>query len=117
MIGSIQNNAAALTAFSNQMAASAHNVANSLSSEFKATRALNVENSQGQVATALSKDESAGPLVQDPLKNDGPLLELSNTDLAMEMVNQVSAQHGFDANAKAIQAQDETLGTLIDIKS
>lgn len=117
MVGSIQTNASALRAFSNQMATSANNVANGLSTEFKAGRAINTETLQpgDGVTTTFSKDNSPGPLVEDPLKTDGSTVEMSNTDIATEMINQISAQHGFDANARAIQTQDETLGTVIDI--
>ena len=111
----IQNNASALQAFSNQISVSSNNVANSLSDEFKADRAHNVEAENGQVKTSISKTQASAPLVQDPLKNDGSLKELSNTDIAEEMVVQIQAQNGFDANAKMIQAYDKTTGALLDI--
>ena len=111
----IQNNASALQAFSNQISVSSNNVANSLSDEFKADRAHNVEAENGQVQTSISKTQASAPLVKDPLKNDGSLKELSNTNIAEEMVVQIQAQNGFDANAKMIQAYDETTGTLLDI--
>ncbi|MFO7914042.1 MAG: flagellar basal body rod C-terminal domain-containing protein [Desulfotignum sp.] len=115
MISSIQNNSSAMHAFSNQIRASANNVANVLSDEFKSSRAHNVEAKPRGVSTVISKDTSAGPLVEDPIKNDGSLKELSNTDIAREMVQQMTALHGFDANAKTIQTRDETLGTVIDM--
>ena len=111
----IQNNASALQAFSNQISVSSNNVANSLSDEFKADRAYNVEAENGQVQTSISQTQASGPLVQDPLKNDGSLKELSNTNIAEEMVVQMQAQNGFDANAKMIQAYDKTTETLLDI--
>ena len=45
----------------------------------------------------------------------GELKELSNTDIAEEMVNQISASHGFKANAKVIQTYEETIRTLVDM--
>lgn len=110
----IQNNASALGAFSNQMQVSANNVANTLSDEFKADRAYNVEGENGQVQTSISETQASAPMVEDPLKTDGSSKELSNTDIAEEMVVQIQAQNGFDANAKMIQAYDETTGTLLD---
>ncbi|NWH04136.1 flagellar basal body rod C-terminal domain-containing protein [Desulfobacter latus] len=112
---SIQNNASALQAFSNQVSVSSNNVANSLLDEFKADKAYNVEADNGQVQTSISQNQENGPRVKDPLKNDGSLKELSNTDIAEEMVVQMQAQNGFDANAKIIQAYDETTGTVLDI--
>ena len=110
----VRNNVSALQAFSNQMLVSSNNVANSLSDEFKADRAYNVEAKNGQVRTSISETQASAPLVQDPLKNDGSLKELSNTNIAEEIIVQVQAQNGFDANAKMIQAYDETTGTLLN---
>ena len=110
----IHNNVSALQAFSKQMQVSANNVANTLSDEFKADRAYNVEGEIGQVQTAISEIETSGPMVKDTAKNDGSLKELSNTDIAEEMVVQIQAQNGFEANAKTIQTYDETIGQLID---
>jgi len=110
----VQNNASALQAFSNQVLVSSNNVANALSDEFKADRAYNVEADKGQVQTSISETQASAPLVKDPLKDDGTLKELSNTDIAGEMVVQIQAQNGFEANAKVIQVHDETTGTLLD---
>ena len=111
----VNTNVSALQAFSRQVQVSANNVANALSDDFKSSRALNAEGQAGQVGTVISKDNSPGPLVEDPLKTDGSLKELSNTDIARELVQQISAQRGFEANTKPIQTWDETVGSLIDI--
>ncbi|PIE62983.1 MAG: hypothetical protein CSA25_02750 [Desulfobacter postgatei] len=111
----VQNNVSALQAFSTQMAVSSNNVANSLSDEFKADRAYNVEAENGQVQASISQTQSSAPLVEDSIKNDGSLKELSNTDISEEMAVQIQAQKGFEANAKMIQAYDETTGNLLDI--
>ncbi|WP_321492613.1 flagellar basal body rod C-terminal domain-containing protein [uncultured Desulfobacter sp.] len=110
----IQNNISALKAFSNKILVSSNNVANALSDDFKANRAYNVEGKNGQVKTSISPTQASAPLVEDPVKNDGSLKELSNTDIAEEMINQVLSQNGFEANAKVTQAYDETTGTLLD---
>ena len=110
----VQNNASALKAFSNQILVSSNNIANSQSDEFKADRAYNVEAENGQVQTSISETQASAPMVEDPLKNDGSLKELSNTNIEEEMIEQIQAQNGFDANAKTIQAYGETTGTLLD---
>lgn len=115
MISSIQNNASAMQAFSKHIQASANNVANALSDEFKSSRVYNVAAKSGGVDIVIAKDPTPGPLVEDPVKHDGSFKELSNTDIAQEMVQQMSAQHGFDANAKTIQTQDDTIGTILDL--
>ena len=38
-------------------------------------------------------------------------------DISKEMVNQVTAQAEFKANAKVILTADETIGTILNIKS
>jgi flagellar hook protein FlgE len=40
---------------------------------------------------------------------------LPDADIAEEFVNQITAEHGFKANAKTIKTYDETIGSLIDI--
>lgn len=44
-------------------------------------------------------------------------LELSNVDIAEEMVNLITAKAAFTANTKVIKAADEMIGTLLDIKT
>ncbi len=112
---SIQNDASALQAFSKQISVSANNIANSLSDNFKSSRAINTGGTDKQVTTTITQSKTAGPLVEDPLKNDGSLKEVSNTDIAEEMVQQISAQHGFNANAKTIQTYENTIGSLFDV--
>ncbi len=115
MVTSIQSNVSALQAFSKQMSVSANNVANSLSDDFKKSRALNVEGENGQVETVITKINTPGPLVDDPLSETGELKELSNTDIAEELVNQIVIEQGYKANAKVIQTYEDTVGSLIDM--
>ena len=115
MISNVSGNVSALQAFSKQISVSANNVANSLSDDFKKSRAINTEGENGQVESTITKIDTPGPLVEDPLSETGELKELSNTDIAEEMTNQIMAQNGFDANAKVIQSHEETLGTIIDM--
>ena len=44
-------------------------------------------------------------------------LEMSNVDIAEEMVGQITFQAVFTANAKVIMTADEVIGTILDIKS
>jgi len=115
MVSSIQSNVSALQAFSKQMAVSANNVANALSDDFKKSRAINTEGQNGQVETTITKINTPGPLVEDPLSETGELKELSNTDIAEELVNQIMIEQGFKANAKVIKTYDETIGSIVDL--
>ena len=42
-------------------------------------------------------------------------VETSNVDLGLEMVELTIAQRGFEMNMAVLRAQDEILGTLLDI--
>ena len=112
---SSNSNVSALQAFSKQMSVSANNIANSLSDDFKKSRAINTEGKNNQVETTITTIDTPGPLVEDPKSTTGELKELSNTDIAEELVNQISIEQGFKANTKVIKTYDETLGTLIDM--
>ncbi len=115
MTSSIQSNVSALQAFSKQMAVSANNVANALSDDFKKSRAINTEGENSQVKTTITKIDTPGPLVADPLSETGKLKELSNTDIAEELTNQIIIKQDFAANTKVIQTDEETTGTLLDL--
>jgi len=115
MVSSIQSNVSALQAFSKQIAVSSNNVANALSDDFKKSRAINSEGKNGQVETTITKINTPGPLVEDPKSTTGELKELSNTDIAEELINQMIAVQGYTANTKVIKTYEETIGSLVDL--
>ena len=115
MVAPISSNVSALQAFSKQIAVSANNVANVYSDDFKKSRAVNTEGENGQGESTITKIDTPGPLVEDPLSTTGELKELSNVDIAEELVNQIAAEQGFAANAKVIKTYEETIGSLIDM--
>ena len=43
--------------------------------------------------------------------------QASKVDISKEMVNQMTAQAEFSANAKIIAVTDEMIGTTLDVKS
>ena len=43
--------------------------------------------------------------------------QASKIDISKEMVNQRTAQTEFTVNAKVIAVADETIGTILDVKS
>ncbi|QPJ64552.1 MAG: flagellar hook-basal body complex protein [Candidatus Nitrohelix vancouverensis] len=45
------------------------------------------------------------------------VLEMSNVDIAEEMVDQIVSKAAFQANANMVRAADEMLGTILDIKA
>jgi len=44
-------------------------------------------------------------------------METSKVNISKEMVNQIAAQAAFTANAELTVIADETIGTILDIKS
>ena len=50
-------------------------------------------------------------------KQDVDSTQAARVDIAKEMVNQMTAQAEFTANAKVITVADETIGTILDVKS
>ena len=116
MIGAIQSALSGLTAFSTQVAITAHNVANITTDGFKKSRAELIAVESGGVRSAIQKDETAGPTILNNTGYGPAQLELSNVDLAEESVNQILGQRGFEANIQTIKTADEILGTILDIK-
>lgn len=115
MVAPINSNVSALNAFSRQIAVSANNVANAYSDDFKKSRAVNSEGEDGQVTSTITQIDTPGPLVEDPFSTTGELKEISNVDIAEELVNQIAAEQGFNANTKVIKTYEETIGSLIDL--
>ena len=115
MVTSIHSNTSALKAFSKQLSVSANNVANVSSDGFKKSRAINTQGRNGQVNTTITRVDTPGPLVEDPMSETGELKELSNTDIVEELTNQIVIKHGYTANLKVIQTYEETVGALIDL--
>ena len=64
---------------------------------------------------------SGGPLIGPP--NTGSLgvlqssaVEESNVDLTAELVNLITAQRFYQANAQTIKTQDQVLQTLVNLR-
>ena len=65
--------------------------------------------------------ESGGPVTGTPMSgNFGALrsgaLEDSNVDLTAELVNMMTAQRAYQANAQTIKTQDQVLSTLVNLR-
>ena len=43
-------------------------------------------------------------------------LEMSNVNLAEEVVNDITSQNAFEANVSTLNVTDEMIGTILDIK-
>ncbi len=96
------------------LGASAHNIANAQTENFKRTQATLEESPSGGVLVSLSQDQRPGP--QLPTGDDPfSFRQGSNVELEEEIVNTLQATHLVEANLASIRTQDEVLGSILDI--
>ena len=103
-----------IQAGSRLLGASAHNIANAQTENFKRTRTVLEESSTGGVIVSLSTDNRPGPHFttgEDPFT----LREGSNVELEEELIHTLEATHLIEANLASIRTQDQVLGSLLDI--
>jgi flagellar basal body rod protein FlgG len=112
MISGISSSLAGLAAFEKKLSNAANNIANSDTSGYKKTESVITEDGAGLPEVSLKRVDSPGPLVQEP---DGKMSEQSNVDLAEELTQSMVAQRGYEANLKVLQAQNNMLGSALDI--
>lgn len=116
MITAIHTALSGLTAFAKQLDVVSHNVANVNTDGFKGSRTEFVEVETGGVLPVVQKDNSAGPAVLKDTAYGPAQIELSNVDLGEQIVNQIIAQRGFEANLRTLKTADDMLGSMIDTK-
>lgn len=66
----------------------------------------------------IESTESGQPIISQSLSSAnffGGKLETSNVDLSTEMINLISAQHTFQANAQVAKTYDEVMQTVIQL--
>lgn len=93
----MQINATAMTAMSNWMNNSAHNVANTNTDNYKATQTTITNQNDAVVAQSSQTNNS--------------------TDLATEFTDQIAMDKSLNANVDVIKTQNEMLGSLLDMKA
>ena len=83
-------------------------------------RTVSVSQAGGGVATLLMPHEPPSLAVYDPgnpVADAQGFVHLPDVSLEGELVTQLMAQRGLQANLKVIEAEDEMLGRLLDVKS
>ena len=115
MISAIHNNITSLKAHSRKLGVTANNIANIYSEGFKKSRAILEAGASGDVHLQIDQINTPGHRFFEDV--DGQLVEreLSNVDLVEEIPQTMIAQRGYEANLKAIQVQDDMLGSVLDI--
>ena len=115
MILPLNNSISALQAHVKKLGVTAHNIANVNSEGYKKYRTTMEEDALGGVRVNISRVNSPGNPYEVYENGQSVVKETSNVDLAEEIPNLMIAQRGYEANIKAIQTQDEVLGSLLDI--
>lgn len=113
---SISFNADAMQVAAVGMSVTANNIANMNTDGFHASSARYTTgpNGRGVRLGEIREDPSPGPL-RPGAPGEADTVELSNTDVAREMVNLISDQRMYQANAVPITVYDEMSGTVLDI--
>lgn len=112
MIIGMSASLAGLFAFGAKAAVAANNVANLTTDGYKRTEATISGDSQGEPEVILRKVETPGAVVQ--YAEETPR-ELSNVDPGQEMIQLVTAQRGYEANLKFLDAQGDMVKATLDI--
>lgn len=112
MISGVSSSLSGLSAFTGKLSNAAGNVANVNTDEYKKTTATIVEDKNCLPRVNIDKPNTPGTIVQE---TDGTVRELSKVELAGEFPQMMISRRGYEANIKALQARDETIGSLLDI--
>lgn len=105
-----------LNANQQALGVAAHNVANASTQGYQPQQAQFHEASPGGTGVTLSA-QGRGLAASEGAAPSAALAAGSGTDLATEITNSLVYQAGFQLNAKVVQAAEERIGTLIDIKA
>ncbi len=115
-MNSVSNNLSAIQAMETQMNVTANNIANVDTNGFKESSAVLTEGAKGGVVVSISRPDGSTGLAAGT-KPDAKAQEPSNVDLTQQLSGMIPTQQGYEANLKAIKAQNEMLGSLIDMVS
>ena len=117
MINATDNSLTALTAFRRKMDVTANNIANVLTDKFKKSRVTFEEGSPGGVNAVIERVETQGIPKETNREDQVATVESSNVDLAEELTNMIPTQTAYSANLKTVKAQNDMMGSLLDIFS
>jgi flagellar basal-body rod protein FlgC len=133
MMFSINSSLSALMAYGKKMGVHANNIANMCSQDFNRSRVIIKEGPDNNVSAEIERvdapeypvtDIDQGQVAENEdqpsettLEDMPPLNQSNNVDLATEIVGVTVAQNAYEANTKVIKAQEEMLGTILDLLS
>ncbi len=117
MIAGIQSALSGLEAFTKKIENNANNVANMNTEGFKKSRVLLAAQPPQGVRATVEQVDLSGPVVAEPGDNGIVMIEQSNVDLGEEFPEMMLNTHGYAANLKTLQATDQMLQNMLDIKA
>ena len=115
MIDATSSSLSALSAFRKKMDVTANNVANALTDEFKKSRVTMEEGSPNGVKAVVDRVETHGFPKESIRDGESVTVESSNVDLNEELPEMVITQTAYSANLKTVKAQNDMMGSLLDI--
>jgi len=121
MVSALNSSNSALNAMSVSMNVTANNVANVNTDGFKRQDVVLEEAAQGGVRADVRQEigvEETQAVLGEILPDQNiavEMEELSNVDLATEMVDMMATNRYFEANTKPIGVADEMKGTVINM--
>ena len=106
-----------MSAHATKLAVAANNIANINTDQFKKSTATIESNISGQPETKITQSTTPGAILvnSEGLPEGETIRELSNVDIAEELVQMKVAEYGYKANIGVIRTQDEMIGTILDI--
>jgi flagellar basal-body rod protein FlgC len=109
---SVDANVSALHALSTSQSVRANNLANSESVGFKKSRTVLEEKTAGGVTASVQRVSTPGPML---LQDDGSTQELSNVDMAEELVGMIPTKHAYEANLNVLRTAEEMDQSTLDL--
>ncbi|TKB23548.1 flagellar biosynthesis protein FlgC [Desulfopila sp. IMCC35006] len=117
MITASQTALTGLQAFGTKLQANGNNIANANTDGFKKTQITNAAVVPSGVKTVTQKSATPGTSILQQTGTEMEQVELSNVDLATEIVDMSLNSTMYKANLKTIETANEMTGTLLHLKS
>lgn len=111
MLNGIAAAASGVVAAQKTVDVAAKNIANADTDGYKKER-VTLRDTPSGVQASAERITTPGPLLA---RGDGPPVEGSNVELVEEMVALMEAKPAYGADLKVLKAQDEMLGSLLDL--
>ncbi len=115
MIPSVNCTISALQAYKTRLGVTADNIANVNTDEFKKSRTILKEGTNGDVQVDINRVNTPAHRYQELESDQLVEKESSNVNLEAEVPEMMITQRTYEANLKVLQTQDKMSGTLLDI--